>query len=971
MIKNLKKLISTVAAVAMLASTASAFAVTFPDVDESASYANAVSTLTALGVVDGDDNGLFNPENSVTRAEFAKMVVEALGEGDGVNSSYTKFADTQGHWGAGYVELGVANGFINGYDENSFGPDDKVTYAQAVKMLVAALNYGTYAEHAGGWPSGYLSYGSSLNIINGVSVASNDTELTRAQCAVLINNAMRAPLCVIDSYDVNYVTGEYIPKYVVMDGEGKGWQSMLTKYNDAYLVKGRVTATSKSDSTSTVETGMVAFNVEAADNFDGAFVNSTDNYPEKNIDVYVADTNAEDLLFTYAEAIIQKDADSGDWKFVSIEAYGQSKTVEFAAKDVESSSAAEIKVYKSETSTNTTTYNLCTTVDAEAQLYVNGVKVDGGLTTDDLRNFLLSENNKSGVVTLVDSTKTASTSVDGKYDYVMVTCYATDVVDSVSVKNDTVKISFEDTTSAMGNKWSFDLEDEDVEVKFVKDGEEISYEDLAEGDVLTVAYDVNGDFEDSKFYNVYVSSAKATGVVTGMSTKNNTVTIDGTVYDVLGDLDDHEFEYKTEYTVYIDVFGNVVYQEEGTSTKNIGVVVAMYKSKGNSYHTVRLINTDGEIVTYEAKDDDAALAIYNKVMGTSEDAIDSNDEIEKSDVAGNVDRAIIEYTLSNGKIQLKDTDATVQTVDNEEYKESTSKLGSYTISETATKILDLESYFGTSATVGVLSVADLQEDVDYVAYVYDKSNSTGAYNFVVLTSGVNTVRANGTLAVVTEVVGEMEVDGTTCVAYTVAVNGEEDIEVIVEGDDDHAVAEGTVFTYAVGSKGYVEAENFEVIFTPATTYENMFSGVTPKLTSNIAGGNIVSNDDGGYTIGLTSNDKVEVFFGPVFQATAKSLELFNGITTGTSNVNSQTESLSLAGANAYTYDYSNKADKGVRVSAGASAQNRSIFKNTYAADSNDAEVEWTKVSTEEVTPMFAFVRVVDNDVTDVIYFIAD
>ena len=77
MIKNLKKVISSIAAVAIIASSASAFAIDFPDVDSSASYAGAVQTLVGLGIVNGDENGKFNPDNSVTRAEFAKMVVEA------------------------------------------------------------------------------------------------------------------------------------------------------------------------------------------------------------------------------------------------------------------------------------------------------------------------------------------------------------------------------------------------------------------------------------------------------------------------------------------------------------------------------------------------------------------------------------------------------------------------------------------------------------------------------------------------------------------------------------------------------------------------------------------------------------------------------------------------------------------------------------------------------------------------------
>ena len=137
MIKNLKKVISTFAAVAILATSASAFAA-FPDVDASASYAGSVDALTALGIVNGDENGKFNPDNTVTRAEFAKMVVESMGEGSAAASSTTtKFTDAANHWAAGYIEVGVGKGFINGYDDTTFGPDDQVTYAQAVKELSA------------------------------------------------------------------------------------------------------------------------------------------------------------------------------------------------------------------------------------------------------------------------------------------------------------------------------------------------------------------------------------------------------------------------------------------------------------------------------------------------------------------------------------------------------------------------------------------------------------------------------------------------------------------------------------------------------------------------------------------------------------------------------------------------------------------------------------------------------------------
>ena len=78
--KNLKKVISSVAALTMVASSVAAFAVDFPDVESTASYAQAVQELSALDVISGYDDGTFGPDKLVTRAEITKMIVDALAE---------------------------------------------------------------------------------------------------------------------------------------------------------------------------------------------------------------------------------------------------------------------------------------------------------------------------------------------------------------------------------------------------------------------------------------------------------------------------------------------------------------------------------------------------------------------------------------------------------------------------------------------------------------------------------------------------------------------------------------------------------------------------------------------------------------------------------------------------------------------------------------------------------------------------
>ena len=74
--KNLKKVLALVIALTMVLTTV-AFA-SYPDVDANANYASAVELLSALEILQGDENGNFNPDNTITRAEYAAVVCRAL-----------------------------------------------------------------------------------------------------------------------------------------------------------------------------------------------------------------------------------------------------------------------------------------------------------------------------------------------------------------------------------------------------------------------------------------------------------------------------------------------------------------------------------------------------------------------------------------------------------------------------------------------------------------------------------------------------------------------------------------------------------------------------------------------------------------------------------------------------------------------------------------------------------------------------
>ena len=164
----------------------------FPDVPISASYAEAVNTLHEHGIINGDNKGNFNPNSSVTRAEAAAMICRMLGmEEDAKQASTTSFTDVPtNHWANGYIAKAAEQGIINGYGNGKFGPNDSVTYAQMIKMLVCAWGYENDANSRGGYPSGYIAFAGNYGITAGISTNSGEN-CPRKDVAQLCYNTMR------------------------------------------------------------------------------------------------------------------------------------------------------------------------------------------------------------------------------------------------------------------------------------------------------------------------------------------------------------------------------------------------------------------------------------------------------------------------------------------------------------------------------------------------------------------------------------------------------------------------------------------------------------------------------------------------------------------------------------------------------------------------------------------------------------
>ena len=825
--KNLKKVISAVAALAVSASSIVAFAAGYPDVAETASYAQAVSELSALGVINGYDDGTFAPDKNVTRAEITKMIVTALGSSsmsaaEAATGKDTQFDDVKGtHWASGYVTVGTSSGskFIDGYSDTEFGPEDNVTYAQAIKMLVGALGYTTYAENNGGWPNGYLSYGYSLDITKGITGVSNDTQVTRAQVAQMIDNAIKAPICVIDGYDTQW-NGVQTPKLVEKNQTSMynkdTWQCLLNYSHDAYVVNGRVKATHQS-SQATLKADEVNISIEKSNNYEGYQVAGGESQGT-NVGIkkaYIGESGADKYLFTYAEMIIQMDEDD-ELTILSIVPVGSNRTATFKTEDfaedktdlTASNGKGTIYAYSNGSSTKTDSYRIDTTKingATEGGFYVNGVQVTGDLA-DNLSAYV--ENNTTGEVTLIDSPETGTSSTDNIYDYIMVTYYKDAVVDSVSGSDTDYTVSFTESQAGM-RRLLVDYEDDQMYYSFrMADGTEIKPSDLQENDVLSIAYDVNVGFADSKSYDVIVSRDTVEGKVTSVNPDadkpiETEYTISGQTYKRAAEDISDDLTTGSTYTLYLDAFGRYAKMEETAASKKIALVDNVYEANGGQYY-VTIVTPEGSKVNYTVKDEATYNTYKEYCFKTSNGTVLSGNENKLP-----LKDRVYSYSLSSstGNITLKAKEKAKE-VDGT-YKADSNKIGSLRMNDSITSMLDMSEYYndpetetGYVGTINSMTSAALEDDADYKAYGFNQI-SDNSYQFVLVMNATGVYTYNTEFYVFSKTSTE-EVDGedkTTIYAYK---DGEEVEKIVLEEDNigEEDLTEGDPIVIKTNSSGY-------------------------------------------------------------------------------------------------------------------------------------------------------------------------
>lgn len=1037
--KNLKKVISATAALAISASGVAAFAASYPDVADTASYKQAVDELSALNIVNGYEDGTFQPDKNVTRAEITKMVVTALGDtvlnsAEAAKGRDTQFTDVPGtHWAAGYISVGTssqAGNFINGYSATEFGPEDNVTFAQAMKMLVGALGYTYYSEQNGGWPNGYLSYGYKLGISDGVTGVTNDQQVTRAQVAQMIDNALKAPICIVTQWTEN-ILGQSTPELLVKDGTGDstgkdGYQNLLNYAHDAYLVYGRVQGTHKSDSS--IDSDQVSFSVERSDNWNGYPVTKGSSDIEENIreNMYIGNSNADSYLLTYSEAIIQQD-DNDEYTILSITPYGSNESIAFKADDLAEDKTKEgladsgrstIYAYQSDTSSRTTSYKLDTDkiyAGEEGGFYVNGKQLNVS-NKDELQEQLDkyvknadgTSVNLSGEVTLIDAPAAGTSTTDGNYDYIMVTFYATGVVDSVSGTETNPTIYFSDGSSYEGStvtRLSVDYDDEDYDYEILLDDEQIKATDLQQGDVLSIAYDVEEGFANSESYTMLVSRNNVVeGQCRTVNSDQDEFTMDnGTKYQVAYD-GVGKLEAGTSYTLYLDVFGNIAKVEDLASAKNIAVLDNVYQSaSGENY--AQIITPEGRKESYAIRNDSNADTYANYVYTDGRGVQSDNASRDKKFIADRV----VEYSVNSSNYFTVRNVLKAETYENDaDYKASTNRIGTIRISDGITNIIDLSDYYddddynsegvvdGTNisgdGSYASMAVSSLTDGDSYTAYAYARTSSDRVAQFVIVMEGTSGLNVNSPMAVyASESIGRTpnDTDATIISAY---VNGEM-TEIYLDSTRPTGMNEGDLFFYTTNSDGEVEDGDLVEVYANdgllSAGYDAFYADAIKLVEDEESGEtyafNVLSQSAKDFSTWSKNSsirdDQCEIVFGAITDRSGSSVTIVSAkdleSNTAIANVDNVDDYTLASDVNVYRYDYSMRADNRVSVGAVADIARTTFSREAYVDFGNVSKDDriYVDFAAEDLTydmtstygkVNFAVAKVVDDEITEII-----
>ena len=396
----------------------------YSDIDES-KYISQIEQLTAIGIFSGDGDGRFNPQTEITRAEFAKIVcsLDIIGW-DMANSGESPFKDLDSsHWAYGYIYYVTNRGFMAGYTDGTFRPDEPITVIEAVKVLLSYAGYDYQAVAYGGYPAGYETVARNNGIFKNINVASYEYAF-REEIACIISNLLDLPL--IKKIGVGSENYQYSKSGTVL-------------YEKFGMVrgKGRVLAC---DSASV---GVNAIASEGCINIEGV-----------NIE---CDNDMSGYLGHKVTYIYEEDKETDERKLLYI-ADNDTEFIKISREDFISFSSG-VLIYD-----------------------LNGKEEKVNISSN--ADYIINNSNKAYTNGLIENLKLAEIKIiysdaSGEYDIVVIDSYTVVVADFINKNDKVIKDKYNPSLVLNLDENNYN------KISIIKDGKNIEFNDIVKGDVLT------------------------------------------------------------------------------------------------------------------------------------------------------------------------------------------------------------------------------------------------------------------------------------------------------------------------------------------------------------------------------------------------------------------------------------------------------------------------------------------------------
>ena len=842
--RNLKRTLSlalaSVMLVGMMSVGASAVnASDFTDADEIVNK-DAVSTMTALGIINGKEDGsYFDPTGTVTRAEMAKMLCVAINGGVdpvlGVKDTPT-FTDIKGHWAESYIEYCAANGIIAGRGNNKFDPTGTVSATEAAKMLLGVLGYN--AEKSGlvgnDWAINTNVLANQNGLYKNLSNLNANTLLTRDNAAQMIYNALDANMVELNAAG-NYTTSQY--SYTgtesVVTGTERVWVLTIKENNCTDSgIKAAVDALSGSVYNSRSDADETVKEVAGAElsKVKYALEQKTQNvYGENTVTKYADETMGHKYLslITDGDAVltdVEKDSKGTYTLYMNgITTKGQYTKVEgdysnLIGQKVEVLYKDSENVYGVYASTDSslivesTAGKVGTLSNNEVKIDGTTYKVDSNVTTTALYTGKLIDGlnvggNKAAAVKAYDNDD------NGKIDTV------------VYVPFTAAKVTY------VGEK-SFNTDVAGTNIKF----EDVNaYDDMAKNDYV-IKSDAANTVDDT---DTYVLAETVEGKIE--ATKSDSVRIDGTWYNYVTTTPDKDLALDSTVKAAV-LNGYIVKSEVVTSSHELQDYAVVVKTDTDiNGPQAKLLFADGttKVVTTDKK--------YTDTMGLVTYEVKKGEYVLTEAVTDSANKAGFDKIVTGKYVN----------------NSGKGKIGGESIADDAVIFVkDSAGKFSTMAGSDFAKYSTTSVvDQNITAYA-NKDNSTG-YNSIVLayvelTGTVNSITSN--YGYVTSAVSTTKNDdGETVSSFTFWDGATEHKDIMT--DEKVSLSKGDIFTYEENKDGsYTVSEVDNLLRTAIIAYNEKNGDIRfTDASLNSTGSNVNAEiTDDTVIIGINSDDKAGV-----------------------------------------------------------------------------------------------------------------